>query len=113
MTSLLRPALGLLVTLSVLTGLVYPAVVTGLAQAAFGEQADGSLIESGDGWLGSTQIGQTFSDPGHFWSRPSAIYVQTIAWLMDGTLLRGAFATLKTVGAGMVIGGGIGIACGR
>ena len=46
------------------------------------------------------------------WSRPSAIYVQTIAWLMDGTLLRNAFATLKTVAAGMLIGGAVGIAGG-
>lgn len=46
------------------------------------------------------------------WSRPSAIYVQTIAWLKDGTLLRSAFATLKTVAAGTAIGGAIGVAFG-
>jgi sulfonate transport system permease protein len=46
------------------------------------------------------------------WSRPSAIYLQTITWLMDGTLLRNALATLKTVAAGMVIGGAVGIAGG-
>lgn len=46
------------------------------------------------------------------WSRPSAIYVQAIAWLMDGTLPKSALATLETVGAGMAVGGGIGIALG-
>jgi K+-transporting ATPase ATPase C chain len=73
MLALLRPALLLLVTLSILTGLVYPAVVTGLAQALFEDQADGSLIANGDGPLGSRQVGQAFADPGRFWSRPSAI----------------------------------------
>jgi K+-transporting ATPase ATPase C chain len=73
MNGLLRPALLLLLTLSVLTGLVYPAVVTGLAQTFFDEQANGSLIANGDGALGSTQVGQPFADPSRFWSRPSAI----------------------------------------
>jgi len=49
---------------------------------------------------------------GLLWSRPSAIYVQTVAWLIDGTLLRNALATLKTVGAGMAIGGSVGIVTG-
>jgi K+-transporting ATPase ATPase C chain len=72
-TSLLRPALSLLFTLSVLTGLLYPALVTGLAQALFPVAANGSLIEGADGPLGSTQVGQGFADPGRFWSRPSAV----------------------------------------
>ena len=72
MAALLRPALVLLAAFSVITGLLYPAVVTGLAQVLFAEQAGGSLIASGDHALGSTLIGQPFSNPGHFWSRPSA-----------------------------------------
>ena len=72
MASLLRPALLLFATLSVLTGLAYPALVTVLAQALFPDLASGSLIRNGDGALGSALIGQPFADPGHFWSRPSA-----------------------------------------
>ena len=55
-----------------LTGLVYPALVTGLAQRVFPSQANGSLIRAGERTLGSALIGQPFSDPRFFWSRPSA-----------------------------------------
>ena len=72
MASLLRPALLLFATLSVLTGLAYPALVTGLAQMLLPGPAGGSLIRDGDGALGSSLIGQPFADPSHFWSRPSA-----------------------------------------
>ena len=72
MSTLLRPALGLLTSLGVLTGLVYPAVVTGLAQVFFAAQAGGSLIVEGGQVRGSALIGQPFADRGHFWSRPSA-----------------------------------------
>jgi len=72
MASLLRPALLLFATLSVLTGLAYPALVTALAQVLFADPANGSLIRDGDRALGSALIGQSFADPGHFWSRPSA-----------------------------------------
>ena len=66
------PALRMLVLLSVLTGVVYPYLVTGIAQLAFPRAANGSLI-SGDGKVvGSTLIGQPFDDPKYFWSRPSA-----------------------------------------
>lgn len=66
------PALRMLVVLSVLTGVVYPYFVTGIAQLAFPAAANGSLI-SGDGKVvGSTLIGQPFDDPKYFWSRPSA-----------------------------------------
>jgi K+-transporting ATPase ATPase C chain len=72
MASAIRPALLLFATLSALTGLAYPLVVTGLAQALFPGPANGSLIRDGDRTLGSRLIGQPFTDPGRFWSRPSA-----------------------------------------
>jgi potassium-transporting ATPase KdpC subunit len=72
MASLLRSALLLFATLSVLTGLAYPALVTVLAQALLPESANGSLIRDGDRALGSSLIGQPFADPSRFWSRPSA-----------------------------------------
>jgi potassium-transporting ATPase KdpC subunit len=62
----------MLVILSIVTGFVYPLVVTGIAQVAFPDQANGSLIVSGGKPVGSELIGQTFADPKHFWSRPSA-----------------------------------------
>lgn len=70
--TIFRPALVLLVLLSAVTGLLYPAAVTGAAQALFPWQAQGSLVERGGRTVGSALIGQPFSDPGHFWSRPSA-----------------------------------------
>jgi K+-transporting ATPase ATPase C chain len=66
------PALRMLVVLSILTGVVYPLLVTGIAQLAFPNAANGSLIESGGKQVGSTLIGQPFDDPKYFWSRPSA-----------------------------------------
>lgn len=58
---------------TVLLGLIYPLVVTGLAQVIFPAQANGSLVESGDGMvIGSRLIGQPFSSPGYFRPRPSA-----------------------------------------
>lgn len=69
---LLRPALALFVTLSVLTGLIYPLVTTGVAKLAFPHQAAGSLIERNGQVIGSSLIGQAFSSPGYFWGRPSA-----------------------------------------
>jgi len=68
----LKPALLLLILLSVITGVLYPAVVTGLAQILFPHQANGSLIEQGGKVIGSELIGQSFSDPKYFWSRASA-----------------------------------------
>jgi K+-transporting ATPase ATPase C chain len=68
----LRPALVSFLGLSLLTGLAYPLALTGLARLLFPRQAEGSLIRRDGRILGSTLIGQPFSDPGHFWSRPSA-----------------------------------------
>jgi K+-transporting ATPase ATPase C chain len=69
---LLRPAVALFILLSVITGLLYPLAVTGVAQMAFPRSAAGSLIAQGGAVRGSVLIGQPFSDPKHFWSRPSA-----------------------------------------
>ena len=69
---LLRPAITLFVLLSLVTGLLYPLAVTGIAQAAFPAQANGSLIVRDGNTVGSALIGQASSDPKHFWSRPSA-----------------------------------------
>ena len=72
MKTLLRPALSLFIALTVLTGLFYPALVTGLAQLAFADAANGSVVEHHGVAVGSSLIGQPFQAPGHFWSRPSA-----------------------------------------
>jgi K+-transporting ATPase ATPase C chain len=67
-----RPALILLMALSILTGMLYPALVTGVAKVAFANASDGSLLESDGRIVGSRLVGQHFSDPKHFWGRPSA-----------------------------------------
>lgn len=72
MTSILRPALVLFFLLSIVTGLAYPLVVTGLAQVLFPSQAHGSLIFQNGSLVGSDLIGQNFSQPQNFWGRPSA-----------------------------------------
>jgi K+-transporting ATPase ATPase C chain len=68
----LRPALSVFLLLTLLTGVVYPLVVTGVGQAIFSHQANGSVIESGGRAVGSKLLGQPFSNPEYFWSRPSA-----------------------------------------
>ena len=68
----LRPALSLFVALSVITGLIYPLAVTGIAQTLFPAQAAGSLIERDGKPVGSRLIGQNFSEPKYFWGRLSA-----------------------------------------
>ena len=68
----LKPALLLFVVLSVITGLVYPFIITGIAQGVFPRQANGSMIESNGKAIGSELIGQPFGAPKYFWSRPSA-----------------------------------------
>ncbi|MEI2610337.1 MAG: potassium-transporting ATPase subunit KdpC [Candidatus Promineifilaceae bacterium] len=72
MSSQIRPALVSLVLFTLLTGLIYPLVVTGIAQVAFPEQANGSLIMADGQAVGSELIGQSFDDPGYFWGRLSA-----------------------------------------
>jgi len=66
------PAVAMTVVLTVLLGIIYPLVVTGLAQVIFPRQAAGSLIERDGKVIGSRLIGQPFSGPGYFHSRPSA-----------------------------------------
>jgi K+-transporting ATPase ATPase C chain len=72
MGAIVRPALVTFAVLTALTGVVYPLVVTGIAQAAFPLQAAGSLILRDGKPVGSSLIGQNFSDPQYFWGRPSA-----------------------------------------
>ena len=72
MNKILRPAIVLFAVLSVVTGVAYPLVVTGIAKAVFPAQAAGSLIELQGRTVGSALIGQNFSDPKDFWGRPSA-----------------------------------------
>src|SRR5437660_6352243 len=75
MTTLLRPTLVLFVLLSLLTGVLYPLAVTGIGQALFPAEANGSLVIQDGKPLGSSLIGQEFSgggDPKYFWGRLSA-----------------------------------------
>jgi K+-transporting ATPase ATPase C chain len=72
MKTILRPALALFVLLTIVTGVVYPAVVTAIGQAAFPHQANGSLIERDGKPIGSAIIGQQFDAPDYFWGRLSA-----------------------------------------
>ena len=72
MNKTLRPLLVLFAALTLVTGVAYPLVVTGVGQAIFPHQAHGSLILRDGQPVGSALIGQNFSDPGHFWGRPSA-----------------------------------------
>lgn len=72
MSNILRPAISLFIVLTAITGVVYPLASTGLARGLFPHQAAGSLIEQDGKAIGSTLIGQSFTDPGHFWGRPSA-----------------------------------------
>jgi K+-transporting ATPase ATPase C chain len=76
MTQFLRrylwPAFAILLAMTLVTGVVYPAIVTAVAQVAFPSQANGSMIVVDGKTVGSSLIGQAFNDPKYFWGRPSA-----------------------------------------
>ena len=72
MVKQLRPALFMLAILTLLTGVIYPLLVTGIAQLALPRQANGSLVLVGDTVVGSALLGQANDDPRYFWPRPSA-----------------------------------------
>jgi K+-transporting ATPase ATPase C chain len=73
MSLVVKPAIIMFVIMTLLTGVFYPLLVTGLAQFMFPNQANGSLVMDKQGnTVGSTLIGQSFSDPKYFWGRPSA-----------------------------------------
>jgi potassium-transporting ATPase KdpC subunit len=72
MFSLIRQAVLLFVVLTLITGVAYPLLITGVAQVVFPRQANGSLITVDGKVVGSELIGQQFDDPKYFWSRPSA-----------------------------------------
>lgn len=72
MKKLIRQCVVLFLAMTVLTGILYPLAATGLAQAMFHGKANGSLVEKDGKTIGSTLIGQAFSEPRYFWGRPSA-----------------------------------------
>jgi len=72
MNTIIRPAITLFVIMTLLTGIVYPFAVTGIARVLFPDQAAGSLVMVDGHPVGSRIIGQSFSEPKYFWSRPSA-----------------------------------------
>ncbi len=72
LTNSIRPALSIFVLLTAITGVAYPLLVTGIAQVAFAHQANGSIVTVDGKAVGSILIGQSFSAPKYFWSRPSA-----------------------------------------
>jgi potassium-transporting ATPase KdpC subunit len=72
MMRILRQAIACIVVFTVITGVIYPLIVTGIAQLVFPRQANGSLIIDNGKTVGSSLIGQSFNNPKYFWSRPSA-----------------------------------------
>jgi K+-transporting ATPase ATPase C chain len=84
MKTIVRPAVTLLILMTLITGIAYPLVVTGVARVLFPAQAAGSLIVKDGKPVGSRLIGQPFSDPKYFWSRPSATSPQPYNGLSSG-----------------------------
>ena len=72
MFSTIRTSLTMLILMTIVTGMVYPGIVTGFAQLFFPDQANGSLVREGEKVLGSELIGQSFDSPKYFWGRLSA-----------------------------------------
>lgn len=83
-STVIRPALVLLACLTVLTGFVYPLLITVVAEIVFPQQARGSLIVMTGKPIGSALIGQNFSDPRYFWGRPSATTPQPYNGVSSG-----------------------------
>ncbi len=83
-TRYLRPGIGLVIAMTLLTGIIYPLVITGVSQVAMRSKAEGSLLYRGDTLIGSKLIGQSFSDPKYFWGRPSATSPQPYNGLASG-----------------------------
>lgn len=81
---LIRPAASLLIAMTLLLGIVYPLAITGICRLAFPGTAAGSLIYKDGEIIGSTLIGQSFSEPKHFWGRPSATSPQPYNGLASG-----------------------------
>jgi K+-transporting ATPase ATPase C chain len=83
-TRYIRPSISLLLVMTLLLGVVYPLAIAGLARTVFPSQAAGSLIHRGNVLVGSSLIGQSFSDPKYFWGRPSATAPQPYNGLGSG-----------------------------
>jgi K+-transporting ATPase KdpC subunit len=90
----LRPTIVLLFLFTIIFGLIYPGIVTLILQLSFPFQANGSLIQQGDNIRGSELLGQEFTDPKYFWSRPSAIDTPYDAAHSTGSNLSPANPTL-------------------
>jgi K+-transporting ATPase ATPase C chain len=84
MRSLIRPAVVMFLFFTVLTGLLYPLAITGIAQGAFAHAASGSIVSRDGKPIGSSLVGQSFSDPKYFWGRPSATSPQPYAGTASG-----------------------------
>jgi potassium-transporting ATPase KdpC subunit len=84
MSRLLRNSLMMLLVMTIITGVAYPLLVTGLSQLLFPSQANGSLIAKNGQPIGSTLIGQSFTEPKYFWGRPSATSPQANNGMSSG-----------------------------
>ena len=84
MSRLLRNSIMMLLVITVITGIAYPLLVTGLSQLIFPSQANGSLIARNGQPIGSTLIGQSFTEPKYFWGRPSATSPQANNGMSSG-----------------------------